>query len=397
MRRTTISGFTLISLTLSGCSDRPAAPIADPHAAYVASLRSPTGAPQRLARSIARALRSPVVRAELKAQLEASPFREHKLQFQHHLRGPGLRLLHAMAGDSKRAPDDVEQDADSTIPLELYMPVAKHRATWTGDGRILVATALGDHEAPVAFDTAGNRYVLNSNTPPVIPVLALVPVETDFTAAPSLKMCMSDCPASGGSGNGDPPPTPGLYMTHAHFTQTFEGWLKGAPEFEVHVLGQLGQTDSMTDYQCAGEKQLAPYNFDQNDLDWSGNVLLFSATQLAAYKTQHPGQNVRVYAIEDDDTACKIKTDAFQFSSALMSVDQANHSLTAGKDSSNFWKFAQALLQIVSTTASIINTNDELVGNAVKDSIANEYHNGFNWIVKGGNNLTNGWITLEMK
>ena len=56
----------------------------------------------------------------------------------------------------------------------------------------------------------------------------------------------------------------------------FEGWLKGGPEFEVHILGQKGQTDSLTDYQCAGEKQAAPYYFDQDALDWSGSVMLLS-------------------------------------------------------------------------------------------------------------------------
>ncbi len=73
---------------------------------------------------------------------------------------------------------------------------------------------------------------------------------------------------------------PGLYLTKAHFVDDFEGWLKGGPEFEVHILGQKGQTDSLTDYQCAGEKQPAPYYFDQNALDWSGSVMLFSKVQL---------------------------------------------------------------------------------------------------------------------
>jgi len=392
-----ILAVPLIPLLLGGCSDRPAAPIADPHAAYVASLRAPSGAPQQLARSIARALRSPALRAELKAQLDASPFREHKLHFQHHLHGPGQRLLNAMAGDAQLGATDFARTADSTIPLELYMPVPKHRAAWNGDGNILVATALGDHDAPVAFDTAGKRYVLSPDTPPSTPVLALVPVETDFTPAPSLKMCLSDCGASGGSGGGGAAPTPGLYMTQAHFTQTFEGWLKGAPEFEVHILGQQGQSDSLTDYQCAGEKQLAPYYFDQNDLDWSGSVLLFNAAQLADYKATHPGQNVRVYVVEDDDTACKIKSDAGELSLALSTVDQANRSLTAGKDSSKFWTFARAIINLASSAASLINTNDDLVGNAVKDSVAMEYHAGYNWVVKGANNVTNGWITLEMR
>src|SRR5207253_3059031 len=71
--------------------------------------------------------------------------------------------------------------ADSAIALELYVPVPAHRAAWHGDGRVLVATALRDHDVPVAFDTAGNRYLLSPDAPPEIPVLALVPVETDFS------------------------------------------------------------------------------------------------------------------------------------------------------------------------------------------------------------------------
>jgi len=61
------------------------------------------------------------------------------------------------------------------------------------------------------------------------------------------------------------------------------------------------------------------------------------------------------------------------------------------------WKFAQAFQKLLSALASIINTNDELVGDAVQDSVAGEYHAGFNWIVKGENNGTNGWVRLEMQ
>ena len=35
-------------------------------------------------------------------------------------------------------------------------------------------------EAPVAFSPQGERLVLDRDTPPDIPVLALVPAETDF-------------------------------------------------------------------------------------------------------------------------------------------------------------------------------------------------------------------------
>jgi len=191
-------------------------------------------------------------------------------------------------------------------------------------------------------------------------------------------------------------------MTQAHFTQTFEGWLKGSPEFEVHILGQKGQTDSLADYQCIGERQPTPYYFDQNTLDWSGSVLLFSQTQLDDYKTKHPGQSVRVFAVEDDDTACQIKSDGSHFTQTLALGDSLYHGLTAGMDSltgdgKKAWWFANAMIRFIHLAASLINTNDELVGNAVQDTIATEYHAGYNWIVKGEQNVTNGWIKLEMR
>ena len=240
-------------------------------------------------------------------------------------------------------------------------------------------------------------------------MLAIVPVETDFAGAPTrpspLVECISECDGGGGGWGGSvapPPATPGLYMTQSHFVQTFEGWLKGSPEFEVHILGQKGQTDSLTDYQCAGEHQPVPYSFDQNDLDWSGNVLLFSKAQLDSYNAAHPGQNVRVFFVEDDDAACQIKTGNDAMQNMLKSVDAANQALTAGKDTTDdalqkLWKFARAFLQFVEQATSLINTNDEIIGNAVQDSIAIEFHDGFNWIVKGDGNVTNGWMKLEIR
>ena len=61
------------------------------------------------------------------------------------------------------------------------------------------------------------------------------------------------------------------------------------------------------------------------------------------------------------------------------------------------WKYARGLYHLFEAVASLFRTNDELVGNAVQDVIAGEFHLGFNWIVKGHSNATNGWINLEMK
>ena len=132
------------------------------------------------------------------------------------------------------------------------------------------------------------------------------------------------------------------------------------------------------------------------------SVLLFSKTQLDSYNTVHPGQNVRVFLVEDDDTACQIKTSNGAMQNTLTSVDAGNQALTAGKDTTGgtlqrLWKFARAFLKLIEEAASLIDTSDEIVGNAVQDSIAVEFHEGFNWIVKGEGNVTNGWVKLEMR
>ena len=294
-----------------------------------------------------------------------------------------------------------DSDPARAIPLEMYLPVPEHRRAWTGGDDVLVATAVADHAAPVAFDVRGNRTLLDPERPPATPVIAVVPVETDFSVAPNLIPCLAYCGGGGGGGPMPPPVTPGLYMTKSHFVDDFEGWLKGSPEFEVHILGQKGQTDSLTDYQCAGEKQPTPYYFDQNGLDWSGSVLLFSKVQLDAYNAAHPGQNVRVFVVEDDDTACEIKANRDLLGNLLKAVDGANKALSAGNDSSSiagkYFKRASAFQKLWAAIASFFNTNDELVGTAVEDVVVGISYPGYNWIVKGENNATNGWLALSMK
>jgi hypothetical protein len=190
-------------------------------------------------------------------------------------------------------------------------------------------------------------------------------------------------------------------MTAAAFNGTFEGWLKGAPEFETHILGQAGTSDSLTDYQCAGEKQAAPYYYDQNSESWTGNVLLFSQSQIDAYKAAHPGNSMRIVVVEDDDTACQIKLDANRFRTALNAVDSAFQRLTAGRDSTSgltrIWSRATAFQKIFKALWSVITTQDDYVGTAVQDAVAGEYRAGMNWIVKGENNITVGGLKLEMR
>jgi len=388
-----------------GCTDR--APVTEPDGGVqaAASLATLSKRPEALAKIVAKGLRNAAFRAYLKAQLDASPYREHKLQFQAFLAANGGHALRQIATENGISEESIAEQAKAAIELEIYLPVPAHRAAWTGDENILVATALTDDDPPIAFDPNGRRHVLDPETPPVTPVLGVVPVETDFSSIPSrVEECIVDCSGGGGGTIGDvvppPPPAPGLYMTTSHFVQDFEGWLKGSPEFEVHMLGQKGTTDSLYDYQCAGEHAGGPYTFDQNDLDWSGNVLLFSKTQLDQYNAAHPNQNLRVFVVEDDDTACQIKTDVGRAERVFEVVDSLYGQLTAGNDSSGpiqkAYKYAKAGKSLWEAIASFFKTNDDLVGTAVEDDIVGATYPGYNWFVKGDNNITNGWINLVM-
>src|SRR3989475_807006 len=172
------------------CSDRPpgTAPDAPPGEP---GILSEAARPELLARSLALALGDAAFRAHVKGELDRSPFREHKLSFQRFLAaGRGLALA-AMAQRTGVATADLGRAADGAIPLEMYLPVPEHRRIWKGDANVLVATALADHDPPVAFDVQGNRLVLDPERPPATPVIAVVPVETDFSTTPTAIQCMS--------------------------------------------------------------------------------------------------------------------------------------------------------------------------------------------------------------
>ena len=399
-----VAGLVAAALAAAGCDRDPAAPPSGadaprPDASIQAAAHE---RPERLARRFARALRNPAFRAYVWAQLDASPVREHKLELRRFLRANGSRALQVVAGENDERDADVAADADSGLALELYLPVPAHRAAWSGGENVLVATALEDGEAPVAFDLQGRRVPLSADAPPAIPVIALVPVETDFDALPVAGLTCWECDPV--PPPPPPPPAPGpgagLYMTAAQFGHDYEGWLKGSPEFEVHVMGQIGSSDSMTSYQCAGEHAGGPYAYDQNGTAWSGNVLLFSQTQLNVYKAAHPGQGVRLMYLEDDDGACQLRFDGADVARAIEYVDVIYNGLAGGRDSSlvgtglRYYKAAKAAFDLLRMAINIFQTKDEYIGIAVEDAIVGQAYPGYNWFVKGPNNVTNGWVNL---
>lgn len=356
---------------------------------------------ERLARRLARALQDDRFRAEVYRELRASTEREGKIHLQRFL-PPGSIARQRLAELSQEAPQNVGADLEASPPIEVYLPVPAHRESWQGGPDVLVATAESDRDAPVAFDLQGHRRTLDPLRPPVQAVIALGRAETDFAPRLAASTCFTECGEEPGSGGGTPVvATPGLYMTYASFTQTFEGWLKGSPEFEVHILGQDGSSTAMKSYQCAGAQAGGPYLYDQNDKQWSGSVLLFSQTQLDAFKAAHPTHSIRVFLLEDDDGACAIKLDSTRVATLFKQLQTAYGSLTGGKDEKLFsiktFVKAASLLNLFKSGWSAITTQDDLVGNAIEDVVAREFFPGANWIVKGENTITNGAIRLEMR
>jgi len=400
-----------LALALWACSgnDQPlTAPLREaPHSPPFAPAPAP-GASQarneRLANWLALALRDPAFRLSLKETLDRSPYREHKLHLQGLLAANGgaeRARVAALAGADEAA---LARDLAEASALELYFPVPEHRERWRGDDQLLVATALKDGDAPVAFDLRGGRQRLDPEVPPTVPALLVEPAELDFAEPASRLICLDDCDNNpgGGSSAGTSGPS-GLYLTRTAFTGTFESWFKGSPEFEVHMLGQEGSSQRMISYQCAGEHAGGAYAFDQNSTTWTGNVLLFSDAQLASYKQQHPGVDLRILVLEDDDGACVIRTDSTRVSNLFKAVDAAYSSYTAGTDTQltslqRAWKRASGLIRVISAAASWILTPDDPVGNAVEDpTAAGGFFVGGNWVVRGDNNVANGALRLEMR
>lgn len=413
-----------------GCADReptspadPGYPHAGPDAAVPAAGASLEALRlERQARRVARALDDPEFREYLRARLRESPVAEHKLQFQQFLTRDGRRALRALASAGGEQEEAVLGEALAGLAAEVYFPVPGHLDRWDGGPELLVATALGDRDAPVAYDTRGRRRLLDPRVPPATPVLALVPQEADFDRpeGPAGIICtFEDCGsggggsgggAGGGTGSGGPggtPPVQNLYLTRAQFVDTFEGWLKGNPEFELHVLGPAaaGDTSTMVSYQCVGEHAASGYYWDMNALTWSGTAKVFTQAQMDALEQANPGRSYLIMALEDDDTACEIKMGQDRVGDMLTALKAAYQAYIGLKDIkvitingiTRIIVAAKSGFSLFTAIANVIKTNDDLIGIAVSDSVLGRTSPIGHWgVVESGTKL-NGWLNLEMR
>ena len=201
-------GALALTAALAACDRSPPTAANEESAPSTPQYSVERSAMDRLARKLARALTDPAFRSYLKSQLDHSPFPEHKLQLQKLLRQSDRQVLKEVARIGGSSEAELDKDLEEAIPLEIYFPVAQHRDQWDGGPNLLVASAREDRETPVAYDGGGQRQVLSADQPPATPVLAVVPVETDFAhpTGPGAEATCTDC---GGGGGGTPGPPAG--------------------------------------------------------------------------------------------------------------------------------------------------------------------------------------------
>lgn len=365
-------------------------------------------AQERLARRVAKALRDPDFRAWVRSSLAGSPYREQKLPFARTLGLNGGRGLRALAAADSTDAASVGRDLETADRLEFYFPVPAHRAAWTGDEDILVATEVEDHEAPVAFDTRGRRVVLDPITPPSTPVLAVVPQELDFDAPQLATEVPCDTCTSGGTPiypPGDQPPGSGtplaLHMTYFSVNKDFEGWLKGSPEYEVHVMAPVSKTDT-THYRtlyCTGEKSVNYW--DNNNDTWRGDVVLMTGYQIDAYHQAFPNNNYSILALEDDDTQCEIKVEQDRSAALIAAVSQLYRDYKATKDTLGIngktLTAARSAYAFFTAVANFFKTNDDMIGIAVANSVSGFYSPDAQWAWIGEGAGRFGWVGLALR
>jgi hypothetical protein len=365
---------------------------------------------ERIARRVALAMADPGFRAYLRGSLERSTFRERKLPFSRFLSAESDRAGLALAAVDQGGPSGVAADLRVAGALEFYFPVPAHRERWAGGEEVLVATAVEDHVAPVAFDIRGERILLDPATPPSIPVLAVVPVETDFDAPGALQRaeCIDCDVPPGGEGSGGGPltgsDTPSLRMTYFSVNKDFEGWLKGKPEYEVHVLAPRSQTDTgnYRTLYCIGEN--SGHRYWNNDSDtWRGDIVLMSWAELQAYHTAYPANNYSVLALEDDDGPCEMRVDRDLAGNFLSALSTAYQDYKAARDEPGVngreLKAGKSGYDLFTMLGDLIQTNDEIVGMAVANSVSGYIHSEAEWSwIGGGTRLTrHGWAGLVLR
>ncbi len=435
MKYTRGEGVLVVALlaALSGCADpasRTVGPTVSRDAQVGPTPPSPSSssheraALKKIARLVAVAMDNEPARQHLKRDMKAAPFREHKLELGTYLRSKdGRALLNRMVASNGGTESDLFGALAAIRPLEFYMPVTKHRESWTGSAEVLVISQLNEPEPIVAFDEKGREVALDRNVAPAQPTLSIVPVETRFdqpmaaaasrnvrdqngnsigTLEPmalkqsSLIACDETC---GGGGGGSPPPSipPGLYLEFSRILDMKEPWFRGNPEIEVHIHGptEAGNPTYGQDLSCSGEHA---YDFrkvfDQNGGFWEGRVLLFSAEETEAYVNKFT-EGFHVFFWEDDNESCILKLDNNSLMDFVHSAANAFGTVAIKILPRASWPVVAGafVATLFSNAGGWLLTNDDFLGIAVDQASAGYAYPGNTHVIMDGTKL-NGRATI---
>lgn len=426
---------------VSACDEAPtpteagprAEPAPDAAAAWQGSVRG--DAAVEVTRLVARALGNPGLRSRVKNDMRTSPFLEHKLELASYLKGKrGGVLLAKMAQRSDRSKNDVLAPLPVLEPLrlEFYMPYDEHRATWTGGSEVLVASQFDEGEKPAAYTTDGEPCDLTLEElegTPDRPVLALVPVETDYDSplpaeevensrdrngeaigvyraagGPAVSADILKPTIDGGgdndSGSDNPP---GLYMHDNYIDDVGEGGLKGDPELEVHLTAPTSAGDeNMTDIQCAGQEQLGRFGFNQDGHTFDGPVRVATGEQFDAFEaTFGTDKGMDVSLIEDDDTTCAIKMGGDRFEEFVEATAEAvGFSEAIGRDDVDGEQVAReapaVVRNFVTAAVNLIETADDEVGMIVEgQNVCAPDGESRGWLIQRGTEI-NGCTEMKV-
>jgi hypothetical protein len=436
MKHTHGEGVLVVALAaaLFGCQDaanRTVGPTAsaDVQAGPTPSSSSSSSSEERAAltritRLVAVAMDSEPARQRLKRDMRAAPFREHKLQLGSYLRSAdGKAVLGRMVALSGAGEKELFETLAAVRPLELYMPVRKHRESWTGSADVLVVSQLDEGEAITAFDDQGNSVVVDRVVPPEQPTLSIVPVETRFdqpmpitasknvrdrsgaavgtlepmTLKPaSLFECGEDC-SGGGGGGGAPAIAPGIYLEFSRILDMKEPWIRGDPELEVHIQGprEIGSPTSGVDLSCSGEHAYEYAKvFNQDDGFWEGRVLLFSEAEIVAFTNKFQ-QGFHVLFWEDDNDPCVLKLDTNVMVEAVQSTAGAFGTVALKAIPTAPWYIVAGafVATFFSNAGEWLLTNDDFVGAAVDQASAGYNYPGNTHVIMDRTTL-NGRATI---
>jgi hypothetical protein len=183
------------------------------------------------------------------------------------------------------------------------MPVRAHREKWEGEAQLLVASVLDESETPLGYALDGSRVTLSHDVPPASATLALVPLETDFSASatsaspdrvskrvasgaqfsieppPDCDPNVSSCTCTSNCTLPPPPPPArpaGIYMDKMVIRDAHEPWIRGAPELDIIFWSYIQGayiSNGLQPVPVAGPQPgQSPWNYT-GTFTWDPNVL----------------------------------------------------------------------------------------------------------------------------